>query len=58
MHRYPPSAVPDFTREETTACVEALGTVEVLAMWIGVRVSKDAPPADRRQAATPDLVGV
>ncbi|WP_454613213.1 hypothetical protein [Streptomyces collinus] len=32
MHRYPPSAVLDFTREETTACVEALRTVEVLAM--------------------------
>ncbi|MFF4731671.1 hypothetical protein ACFY3M_41550 [Streptomyces mirabilis] len=58
MHRYPPSAVLDFTREETTACVEARGTVEVLAMWIGVRVGGDAAPAARARAATPDLVGV
>ncbi|KUM75876.1 hypothetical protein [Streptomyces griseorubiginosus] len=58
MHRYPPSAVLDFTQEETTACVEALGTVEVLAMWIGVRVKKVGTPAAREQAAAPDLVGV
>ncbi|MFD5972296.1 hypothetical protein [Streptomyces bacillaris] len=58
MHRYPPSTVLDFTQEETTACVEALGTVEVLATWIRFRVKDDAATAVCGRAATPDLVGV
>jgi hypothetical protein len=58
MHRYPPSTVLDFTQEETTACVEALGTVEVLATWIRFRVRDDAATAACERAATPDLVAV
>ncbi|MFC9140907.1 hypothetical protein ACFTWM_03070 [Streptomyces bacillaris] len=57
MHRYPPSTALDFTQEQTSACVEALGTVEVLATWIRFRVEGDAA-VGREQVATPDLVAV
>ncbi|WP_327357940.1 hypothetical protein [Streptomyces sp. NBC_01304] len=59
MHRYPPSTVLDFTDAQTAACMQALGTAEVLVKWIGVRVKDDATTvAGGQQAATPDLVGV
>lgn len=38
MNRYPPSAAVSFTSEQRAACTEVLGTLEVLATWIKVRI--------------------
>ncbi|MDI3420439.1 hypothetical protein [Streptomyces luteolus] len=58
MHRYPPSTALDFTEEQSTACAEALGTVEVLATWIRFRVKNDESVTAHGRVATPDLVAV
>jgi hypothetical protein len=57
MSRYPPSASLDFTEEQKIACKEVLGTLDVLATWIRVRVLDDQTPVGNR-AETRDLVGV
>jgi hypothetical protein len=57
MNRYPPSAAVAFTDEQRAACEEALGTLEVLATWIKVRVGSRTV-ADPDRAVSGDLVGV
>lgn len=56
MNRYP-RAVP-FTDEQRAACEEALGTVEVLAMWVKVRLGRETAPAGAKRAEARDLVAV
>jgi hypothetical protein len=58
MSRYPPSATLAFTDEQKVACKEVLGTLDVLATWIRVRVLDDQPAAAGSRAETGDLVGV
>ncbi|MFE5957021.1 hypothetical protein [Streptomyces rubiginosohelvolus] len=58
MSRYPPSASLAFTNEQRAACKEVLGTLDVLATWIRVRVLDDQPTAADNLTETRDLVGV
>ncbi|MBV9022701.1 MAG: hypothetical protein JO362_02570 [Streptomycetaceae bacterium] len=58
MNRYPPSATMDFSDEQRAACKEALGTLEVLAMWIKVRVGGQPAAASRDRVQARDLVTV
>ncbi|CAL9465393.1 hypothetical protein SUDANB6_02726 [Streptomyces sp. enrichment culture] len=58
MNRYPPSYALDFTEEQRAACEEALGTMEVLATWIRVRVGDRTAAASRERAEARDLVAV
>ncbi|WJV51737.1 hypothetical protein [Streptomyces flavofungini] len=53
MNRYPRSVT--FSDEQQAACEEALGTLEVLTMWIRVKVG-DREPAATRVAKARDLV--
>lgn len=58
MNRYPPSADLDFTDEQRAACKEAVGTLDVLATWIRVRVLGDQATAAHSRAGARDLVAV
>lgn len=58
MSRYPPSASLAFTDEQRVACKEVLGTLDVLATWIRVRVLDDQMTAADSRAEARDLVGV
>ncbi|MCF3167076.1 hypothetical protein IPZ64_09100 [Streptomyces violaceoruber] len=58
MNRYPPSAAVAFTGEQRAACAEALGTLEVLATWIKVRIGGPTATASTGQDAARDLVAV
>ncbi|PZT77891.1 hypothetical protein [Streptomyces sp. AC1-42W] len=58
MSRYPPSASLAFTDEQKVACKEVLGTLDVLATWIRVRILDDQTATADRRTATRDLVGV
>lgn len=59
MNRYPPSASLAFTDEQRAACKEVLGTLDVLATWIRVRVIGDQPAAATAGGAVArDLVTV
>ncbi|MER5632639.1 hypothetical protein [Streptomyces nitrosporeus] len=58
MSRYPPSASLAFTNEQKAACKEALGTLDVLATWIRVRVLDDQPATADNRTETRDLVTV
>ncbi|QHA06016.1 hypothetical protein GQF42_24435 [Streptomyces broussonetiae] len=58
MSRYPPSASLAFTDEQMIACKEALGTLEVLAKWIRVRVLDAQTAGAGSHTQTRDLVGV
>ncbi|MGW7283024.1 hypothetical protein ACWGIV_33110 [Streptomyces sp. NPDC054844] len=56
MNRYPPSAGVVFTGEQRAACTEALGTLEVLATWIRVRIASQTTAACPDRAEDRNLV--
>ncbi|KUL69409.1 MULTISPECIES: hypothetical protein [unclassified Streptomyces] len=58
MNRYPPSAAVAFTGEQRAACAEVLGTLEVLATWIKVRIGGHGAAADADRVKARDLVTV
>ncbi|MFD5523431.1 hypothetical protein [Streptomyces virginiae] len=58
MNRYPPSTSLDFTDEQHAACQEALGTLEVLATWIRVRLNSQASGAAPVRSESRTLVAV
>ncbi|WP_241833211.1 hypothetical protein [Streptomyces caatingaensis] len=54
MNRYPRK--PSFTDDQRSACEEALGTLEVLAAWIRVRLEAPKAAAGADRTAERDLV--
>jgi hypothetical protein len=58
MNRYPPSTTLDFTAEQHAACQEALGTMEVLATWVRVRVDSPAAAVPPARSESRTLVAV
>ncbi|MEV6131757.1 hypothetical protein AB0M05_34060 [Streptomyces violaceusniger] len=58
VRRFPPTVEVDFTAEQRAACEQVLGTVEVLATWIRVKVIDRVPAASREHAMDRNLVAV